>query len=368
MKKFLIIIAIFSIILYSYSQDTTKTFEYCISYDADLARNFYGGIKRGNAYMGLLTGELSINTEKFLKGGELVLRVMNTHGKGLSKNLIGDIQIASNIENGNYTFLNALYYKQQISKFQFSIGIQDLNEKFCISEYGANLTNSSFGIHSSFPLNFAVPIYPKTALGLLFFIKFNVNIILKNCIFDGDAGSLEDDNYNIKWDITKEGGLLFMSELEIKNNKNKFTSLKIGSFYHSGTFKSSEDTNFIKKNNYGFHFVFDKELFNKNSFNSGMFLQLAYVPNKINYNPLYIGAGLVNKGIIKNRKEDVFAVGVAYAQLYDKSYECDFEINYNLVINKNISIKPCLHYIVNPGANIGLKNSFSSFLRLSITL
>lgn len=318
--------------------------------------------------MGLFTGGLSIKTDKFLKGGEIILRVMNTHGKGLSENYIGDIQIVSNIENGNYSFLNALYYKQQISKFQFSIGLQDLNEEFCVSEYGANLTNSSFGIHSSFPLNFAVPIYPKTALGLLFFINFNENLILNNCIFDGDAGSLEDDNYNVKWNITKEGGLLFMSELEIKNIKNKFTSLKIGSFYHSGIFKSSEDTNFIKKNNYGFHIVLDRELINKNSFNSGMFLQLAYFPNKINYNPLYFGAGLVNKGMIKTRKEDVFAVGVAYAQLYDKSYECDFEINYNLVINKNISIKPCLHYIVNPGANTSLKNSFSSFMRLSITL
>jgi len=46
------------------SQDTTKILDFGLSYKADLARNFGGGIKKGNTYMGLITGELIINTKK----------------------------------------------------------------------------------------------------------------------------------------------------------------------------------------------------------------------------------------------------------------------------------------------------------------
>ena len=350
------------------AQENTRALEGSITYLSDISRNFFGGIKKGNTYMGLLTGEINYKPQNFLKDGQFVLRIMNTHGKGLSENYIGDIQIVSNIENGNYTFLSALYYKQKISKFQFSLGIQDLNEEFCVSEYASYLTNSSFGIHSSYPLNFGVPIYPKTAPGFLFFINFSDNFILRNCIFDGDAGSLDDDKHNIRWNITKKEGLLYMSELEYRNENYNLTSLKLGIFYHSGTFVSPSDTNIIKNYKYGFHLIFDKEIFNNNSKTAGFFGQIAYFPSKINYNPLYIGSGLIFKGFLNNRNDDIFSLGLAYAQLFDKSYECDFEINYEFILNNNISLKPSFHYVVKPGGNLGLNNSLSGFLRLLITI
>ncbi len=353
-------------------QDSTTTLapliEPTLSYTCDIARNFSGGLKTGNAYIGLLNAGILLHTDKLWKGGEFSLGFMNTHGYGLSENFIGDLQVASNIENGDFTFLENLMYRQNFSKLSLLIGLQDLNAEFCVSEYGGALTNSSFGIHSTFPLNFGVPIYPKTALAVAGLYSVNDNLTLRFSLYDGDAGSLDDDPHNLDWSISTEDGLLTVDEIEFKSNSEKLTDIKIGGFYHSGEFENTDDSTAIVKGNMGFYAICDKHLYQNDSRIIAAFGQLAVFPSKANFNTIYIGAGMTFNGIMAKRPDDCLAAGVAYSRLFDKSYECDIECNYCLTFFNHVLFQPAIHYIINPGANKDLDNALAAFLRISLYL
>ncbi len=354
-----------------FSQNTdsvsNKSVEWNAGYTFDAGRNFTGGIKKGNVYLGLVHAGLLVRSDKLWNGGEFYAEIMNTHGSLLSGDYIGDLQIVSNIENGNYTFLEKLYFRQKISKMTFIIGLQDLNEEFCTSEYGGALTNSSFGIISTFPLNFGVPIYPKTALAVAALFNINDNIMLRTSLFDGDAGSLDNDPHNLNWPISAEEGLVTVDEIEYNSGADKLTSIKIGGFYHTAEFNDIDDTLTTEKGNFGFYGIIDKQVYENGSRTIGLFGQLGYFPSKVNFNTTYLGAGLNFTGLIDKRPDDCLATGIAYSRLFDKTYECDLELNYSFAFGDYITVQPVIHYIIHPGANQGLDNAFAGFLRVSIS-
>jgi porin len=345
--------------------DSINTVTWELTYTGDAARNFTGGIKKGNVYMGLIKAGIDVNTRKLWNGGNFYFEVMNTHGGKLSGNYTGDLQVISNIENGNYTFLEKLYFNQKLSRLSVIIGLQDLNEEFCTCDYSSALTNSSFGIHSAFPLNFSVPIYPKTALGINATFNYTENISFKGCVFDGNVGTLEEDPHNLKWSLSSADGYLYLAEFDYITSEEN-TSIKAGVVYHSGKFHYPDNQLKSKKGNSGFYLTTDQLLFSDNDRKLGIFGQLAYFPQRINFNPLYIGSGLNFSGFISKRKDDVLAAGLAYSRLYDKSNEYDVELNYSYAVNRHIILQPAFHYIINPGANAGLKDAFAAFLRFSI--
>jgi porin len=358
--------------LVSNGQDSTESkisiIEPTLGYTCDIARNFSGGIKTGNAYMGLVDAGVLIHTDKLWKGGAFSFEIMNTHGYNLSGNCVGDLQVISNIENGDYTFLENVMYRQDFSKLSLLVGLQDLNAEFCVSEYGGALTNSSFGIQSTFPLNFGVPLYPKTALALAGLFSLNDNITIRASLWDADAGSLEDDPHNFDWSISTEEGLLTVEEIEFKSSSEKLTDVKVGGFYHSGEFTNTDDDTSAIKGNMGFYAICDKQIYSNGTRMLGVFGQLAIFPSKANFNTAYIGAGMDFAGILEKRPDDCLAAGFAYSRLFDKTYECDIEFNYSIALIQHLSLQPAFHYIIHPGANQGLDNAIAAFLRISLSL
>ena len=96
------------------------------SYKGDFVSNLNGGIKTGSTYLGLADLFLELNTENagLWKGGTFMLHGANTHGGEPSANLIGDLQVVSNIEAGNHTFLYELWYSQTFGNVHTTIGLQ----------------------------------------------------------------------------------------------------------------------------------------------------------------------------------------------------------------------------------------------------
>lgn len=156
-------------LLYSQPKDSASL-QLGSSYTSDFGRNFSGGIKPGNFYLGMINLELDV---PLFKNSELFIQLQNTHGEPMGSKYAGDMQVFSNIENGNYTYLYSLWYKQLIGKFSFIIGMHDLNSEFYITELGALFLNSSFGIQPSASWNMPVSIFPKNAPGLV--LKYNLS-------------------------------------------------------------------------------------------------------------------------------------------------------------------------------------------------
>jgi porin len=336
-----------------------------VSYTCDAGRNFNGGIKSGNVYMGLIDAGIIIHTDKLWNGGEFLVELMNSHGSKLSANFIGDQQIVSNIERGNYTFLYQFLFVQRFSKGYLTIGIHDLNSEFLVNDFGSTLTNSSFAIPSSFPLNFPVSIYPNCAPAIVGSYKISDYFILRSGIYDGKAVSVDIYPYNIN---LSGFGFMSISELEFNSNNSLNTTTKFGGYYLSGNFNNPSDTLVETKGNYGFYMIAEQKLIDNDIRGLGVFGQVTYAPEIKNFNSLYAGFGLNLSAPLNKRSNDVVAFGIAYSRLYNAAYEYDFEFNYSFYLNKYISIQPVFHYIIHPGADRGLDNAFAGFLRINAGL
>ena len=355
-------------------------FAFEAAYISDYAGNYAGAVKKGRCYLGLIDIGVSFNTENagLWRGGEFFLQVENTHGGMPTAEFVNDFQVFSNIENGDNTCLYMAWIKQDFGKFSFLAGLHDLNSVFQKSEYAGLFINSSFGIMSIMAVNIPVPIFPKTAPGFITGYQPAGQISFKTAVYDGDPGSFETDPYNLNQKISKDEGLLSVSEIHFKS-ANSYNSLKAGFYYHSAEFNSYADTNITIKGNYGIYLIGDKLLLPKSG-NDGQglacFLQLGCAPAKINFNNLYIGAGLSYQGLFMNKFDDALGIAVAYAKVcdrylnrYDNNWKPDetaIEVTYLMQFSENIAVQPDIQYIINPGAQSSLDNALTGLIRLNI--
>ena len=352
----------------SFSQEVVNTeespFKFNASYIGDVVSNFSGGIKTGTTYLGLANLKAGFNTEtaSWWRGGRMFLNIGNTHGGEPSSTLVGDFQGVSNIEAGNLSFLYELWYKQNLGKFELTVGLQDLNADFAVNEDGAMFTNSSFGIHSSIADNVAPPIFPLTALGLN--VKWNISdtFLWEAAVFDGTPDDFETNPYNTEWKLSKNQGYLAVTELQVKKSllRGRTGNYKFGVYYHQ-----HNDTIALEQKNGGFYFVGDQQISDK----LYVFSQIGLCPKKMNKNNRYFSVGLNCKGLIETRKNDQFGIAIAYAGIQNSPVgsETAIEVTYKLEINKNIYVRPDIQYIINPaGTEVKLKNDLVGFLRFGV--
>ncbi len=118
-------------------QDIIKQnpFYFEASYVGDVYGNAVGGLKAGGGYMGMGNLKVGFDTEKvrWWKGGSFFINGATIHGKSLSENFVGDLQIVSNIDAGMYVYMHELWFRQEFKKFSFTVGLQDLNADFLAS-------------------------------------------------------------------------------------------------------------------------------------------------------------------------------------------------------------------------------------------
>ncbi len=81
------------------SQSQQKQLHFDLRYTGDFARNFSGGLNKGNLYIGMVEGEFELHSEavSLWKGGTFFLHALHTHGESVSA-LVGDLQGVNNIE------------------------------------------------------------------------------------------------------------------------------------------------------------------------------------------------------------------------------------------------------------------------------
>ena len=353
--------------LYAMEADSVKKaspFTFEASYIGDLVSNFSGGIKTGTTYLGLANIKAGFDTEKanWWKGGEFFINVGNTHGGEPSANLVGDFQGVSNIEAGNLTFMYELWYKQTLGKFDLTIGLQDLNANFAVSENGALFTNSSFGIHSSIADNITSPIFPLTALGATLQFRISDTFNWQAAFFDGTPDDFERNPYNIHWKLGNDQGLLAVTEFQINKSliKGRDAVYKLGTYYHK-----HNNTSLNNFKNGGFYFVADQQITDKLS----LFSQLGISSKKQNNNNYYGSIGMNYRELFKNRKNDLFGLAVNHAGINGNGIgsETAVEMTYHYQLCKYIYLRPDIQYIINPaGTETKLKNALVGFLRFGV--
>lgn len=353
-----------------------KAFEFGASYTGDFLSNFSGGIKRGTAYLGLAGINLSLNTGsvRMWKGGTFHLNISNTHGQSPSEELIGDIQVASNIEAGKHTFLEELWYKQVINNFEFTIGLQDLNLELATVDCGDFYLNSSFGILPIISLNLHAPIFPLTAPGIT--TKWNINDKMSwlNAIYDGSPTDFEENPHNLKWQFKEGDGLLMVSEFQNRIEINGLPGIyKFGIFAHDHFIERNFFDDFpdsLNTNTAGTYLNYEQKLWQHNDRCFNAFIHTGYSPSEFSLNKFYLGMGINAKGFLNRRKDDIIGISGAYAKLReDLGHESVIELTWKKQITDWLFIQPDFQYIFHPsGSKSGLKNATVGILRFEFEI
>lgn len=356
------------------SPESKKILTFGASYIGDNVINFSGGINTGYAYLGLANLEISLDFENagLWKGGLLYVHAANTHGSTPSADMLGDIQVASNIEAGNHTYLQEFWFMQTLGQIELTAGLQDLNVQFANTDHGALFLNSSFGILPVISGNIPAPIFPLTSLGIT--TKWNIsdNIAWLNAVYDGYPTDFKDNPHNIRWRFESGDGILAISEIQHHITIRELPgTYKLGIYSHNHIIENNLKKDLADSLNYtitGMYVHADQKISDRNGRSIGAFLQAGYSPSEKSMNKAYLGFGINASGFLSKSKNDVLGLAVAHGSLNENTgCETTFELTWQKQINNNISIQPDIQYIIQPSGKISnLSNCLAAIVRINL--
>lgn len=381
MKRFILGLALVGIAWHSAAQESEKealTFE--ASFLGDVVSNFKGGIKEGQTGIGLihLTANLNTDFAKLWKGGNFFIHAHHVVGGHPSERLIGDVQVASNIDGFTNRFVYELWYSQNIRNVTLFAGLHNLNDVFHVSENASVYLNSSFGISPSLSLNNAISIYPVTTLGGV--VRWDVDkLSIVGGLYNFGHAFAAENQFSLKNHVFRDGFFsLFEAQYRIKSGEDTKAEFKLGTAYKQCANNHDHNTEECpERNQYSVYFLTDYTFFKSATGKSlAAFVQTGYSPRKYSYSPFYFGTGLNFKGFLLNNKSDELAIAFATARInqYNEDVsmyehfksESLIELTYKIPVYKRISIQPDLQYIINPAGIEGSRNAFVGLLRTEI--
>lgn len=373
-----------------------------LSEQAEVWSNLRGGRRTGVTANGLMT--LSVHADlgglAGLDGWYLYGSVFQIHGRGITQDLVGNLQVVSNIEATRSTKLYNLWVTKTFmdDRLELRIGQEGANDEMMISQQAQLFLNSSFGYPALLATNLPSggPNYPIAAPMARFVYKISDAFSWQGAIFDGDpAGPGTGDpqlrnRYGVAFRL-RDAPLIF-NELWFRPegwSKENLPGLwKLGVWYHDGDFPDQRfdqsggklavtgGSALQHKGNHAFYAVADQLVWRRpGSEDQGLGLwALAMVsPSDRNLIDLYVEGGMTFKGLFESRPKDKLGLAFAYmrtsmgARSYYldglaastgltaiEPYELVTELTYQYVHSNQVSIQPSLQHIRNPGAALPL--------------
>lgn len=353
--------------------EENKPLTFGASYIGDNFNNITGGIKTGSVYLGMANLVVLFDFQQagLWKGAQFYINAANTQGASPSAELLGDLQVASNIEAGNHSYVQEFWLKQALGNVEITAGLQDLNVEFANSENGALFLNSSFGILPIISNNISAPIFPLTTLGLTCTLNITETIAWKNAVYDGSPADFNYNPYNLNWKFNKGDGILAITEFQKKLNIARLPGIyKIGIYSHfHSTSRVLEDSipDLHLKSNTGVYMYADQKIWKQNDRSAGLFLQVGYSPSPQSFNSFYLGTGINFTGLLNRYGKDVAGFALAYGK-FRTGCEAALEFTYQYQVTKNLFIQPDVQYIINPiGTGEALNNALGANLRFGFS-
>jgi porin len=384
-----------------------------------------GGLRQGAVYDGLTTLSVSLNLEKLVgwTGATFFVDAYQIHGRGPSANLVGNLQIVSNIEATRDTKLYQLWLEQKLldGRLTVRIGQEGANDQMMITQYGALFLNSSFGFPGLPAADLASggPNYPMATPFVRAQYQATDRITLVGAVFNGDPAPPGTGDPQLR----DAGGTAFrlndhalaFGELWYSINQgDRATGLpgtyKLGAWYDSGHFAdqryatdglpladpASTGIPLGRSTGFAVYGIVDQMVWQEPDTKGqgiGVFLQVMGAPDAFNQSNLFIEGGMNWMGPFGGRDRDVFGLGVSYLGISPatrgygsdvvfftgsgspyRSNETVIEATYLYQAATWWALQPDLQVVVNPGAGIPsaasskpLKDAVIAGLRITIT-
>ena len=308
--------------------------------------NASGGLRRGTAYDGLTTAYLCIDLAAASKGrwegAHLFASGDQIHGIGPTPQLIGALQLVSNIEATPSTKLYDLWFEQQLfaGSFSLRLGQEGANDEFMITQYGGLFLNSSFGFPAlpALDLPSGGPNYPLATPFVRAQFAPSGEVTLLGAIYNGDPAPPGAGDPQLR---DRHGTAFRLNDHTLSFAELQYSPAVLASFGQPGTYKlgmwiatgpfadplldtqrvplaspASNGQPLLHATDRAIYAVIDQMIWKKaNSAAQGLgfFVQIMHAPDDRNLSDMFVEGGLNWKGIIPGRSHDAAGLAVTYA-------------------------------------------------------
>jgi porin len=384
--------------------------------------NTAGGLHQAVTYNGLTTPSLKIDLGKLMgwTDATFFIDAFQIHGRGPSANLVGNMQLVSNIEATRATKLYDLWLEANFldKRLNVRVGQEGANDEMMITQYGALFLNSSFGFPAlpASDLPSGGPNYPMATPFVR--VKYNVGggFTLVGSVYNGDPAPPGTGDPQLRdasgTAFRLDAHALAFAELWYSPTREGAlpATYKLGAWFHSGQFAdqyydtagvplaspASNGTPREDGHSYAVYGIIDQMVWRRPGTQDqgiGLFLQVMGAPDDRNICNVFVEAGMNWKAPFPGRDSDVFGLAFTYegispwARKYSqelaalnpgvKPYatnETVVEATYLYQVTPWLTLQPDLQYVLNPGAYIPstfsskpLKNAFIVGVRATVT-
>jgi porin len=378
----------------------SKGVKFSASYIADVMGNFTGGLHQGAVYEGRLNLAIDLDLARLAgaQGLSFHANVFQIHGRGLSRDEIGNIMLVSGIEALATTRLYEAWLEQKFAGDRYSIRAGQLaaDAEFITSRYTDAFINSTYGWPAMFGTNMPSggPSPPLAAVGARLKAELNRNVTVLAAIFDGDAAGpgigdpQERNRYGLNFRVNDPP--LVLGEVQYAYNQAKDANglpgtVKLGGWYHAGLFNDQRFTasGFSQadpnrnglpaqlRSDFGLYGVLEQQVLKipgNDERGIGVFTRISGSPDDRNLIAFYADAGVNVQGPLAARPHDKLGLGFAFARISDRARDLDrdFELlahdgrpvrdaerllslSYLAEIRQGWVVHPSFQYIIHPG-------------------
>ena len=328
------------------------------------------GVDPGTAVLNKLQVSATVRGERLgLPGWSVHAQVIRFDGESLSRRL-GDIQTADNIEADPLTRLFEAYLARSWGSDGRSVavrlGLMDLNSQFDSVDPASLMLNSSHGIGPDLSRSGrnGPSIYPVTAAGASATWVRSERWTYRLGVYDGVAGSPTAPHAFFAERLRPSDGLLVIGQVDW--NLTKDSRVESGAWAYTA---AQDGPDGRKAHDHGAYISYEAPL----AFlpRADFWLRTGVANARAQTISEYLGGGIVQKGIIRGRKDDRIGLAVAHAIIGASATsalrlhraETSVELTYQAKVNERFVVQPDLEYIRHPAGVAHAPDSFGVGLR-----
>lgn len=296
------------------------------------------------------------------RNGEFALQTISFY-KIPERSIAETLQCYSNIDADNMALnIFMMGYTHHFKDVSLFAGVRSANEDYFIQDYTALFANSSCGIYPTIADNMPAANYPVSAMGLHAEFRLSESWTIKNSLYNGVAGKLYGDEPSIFNIRPAHDGIFDIGEISYTKASGKYGFYSLGAAYHSPYDDYSGGEKVRTASNYAVWGSVEQSVAQWGNREFGILLQGSFAPRERNECRNYYGGGVLFKGLMCPKKQDMFGVLVNRAD-FREAVETSVEVSWQCEILPHVSLQPAFHYFIT-----GDEKSTIGLLRLNFSL
>lgn len=353
-----------------------EAYELEAGYTADVVSNVSGGLEAGTRYLDNLDLMLEIDLEETWGGsGTLFVYGLYNNGSTFADELVGDLQVTSNIDAPEGWRIYELWYEAGNGPWSVRTGLYDLNSEFDVNETGALFLNSSHGIGAAFGQTGenGPSIFPVSSVALRAAVETDA-FTARVAVLDGVPGDPDDPSSN-RVDLGGGDGALVVAEVDAPLREGRLWG---GYWRYTADFERPFGSGTVDGND-GWYIGAERR-FELVTRQASAFVRYGRANDELNPLEDYFGAGIVVEGALSARPYDSLGLAVASAGAGDDyrrflddageraaSRETTWELTWRAPINEHLVLQPDVQWVRNPAASHELEDAVVVGLRFELS-